>query len=267
MGLIMLILIGTVPMAYSLNRTLPIEHGNQFVVTAQATQQALLNNTSMLSLPNPAQVLSEYVRTKEAKTELIPALATVIGNLGEKLKIHGTVSKVPAQTVSSLRNDMYLAAETIRLIEKDRNIKLNDESKSKLKAFKKQLDEITKFIPVWVKIVVAIALGLGTMAGWKRVVITIGEKIGKSHLTYAQGASAELIAVLTIGAADVYGLPVSTTQVVSSGVAGTMAANKSGLQVITLRNLLLAWVLTLPAAMILSGLLYWVFSHLTIINV
>jgi PiT family inorganic phosphate transporter len=110
--------------------------------------------------------------------------------------------------------------------------------------------------------VVAIALGLGTMAGWKRIVITVGEKIGKTRLTYAQGASAELVAVLTIGAADVYGLPVSTTQVVSSGVAGTMAANKSGLQVITLRNLLLAWVLTLPAAMFLSGLLYWLFSQL-----
>ncbi len=106
----------------------------------------------------------------------------------------------------------------------------------------------TKFIPLWVKVAVAIALGLGTMVGWKRIVVTIGEKIGKTHLTYAQGACAELVAMTTIGAADMFGLPVSTTHVLSSGVAGTMAANRSGLQMATLRNLLMAWVLTLPAA-------------------
>lgn len=113
-----------------------------------------------------------------------------------------------------------------------------------------------------VALAVAIALGLGTMVGWKRIVVSVGEKIGKSHLTYAQGASAETVAMLTIGAADVYGLPVSTTHVLSSGVAGTMAANRSGLQMATVRNLALAWVLTLPAAILLSGCLYWLFSKL-----
>jgi PiT family inorganic phosphate transporter len=97
--------------------------------------------------------------------------------------------------------------------------------------------------------------------GWKRIVVTIGEKIGKTHLTYAQGASAELVAMTTIAAADMFGLPVSTTHVLSSGVAGTMAANHSGLQMQTLRNLVIAWVLTLPAAILISGSLYWVFSH------
>jgi phosphate/sulfate permease len=104
-------------------------------------------------------------------------------------------------------------------------------------------------------------LGLGTMVGWRRIVITVGERIGKQHLTYAQGASAELVAMATIAAADAYGLPVSTTQVLSSGVAGTMAANGSGLQWSTVRNLLLAWVLTLPAAIMLSGLLYVLLRH------
>jgi inorganic phosphate transporter, PiT family len=93
---------------------------------------------------------------------------------------------------------------------------------------------------LWVKI--AVALGLGTMIGWRRIVVTVGEKIGKSHLTYAQGASAELVAMGTIGAADVFGLPVSTTPVLSSGVAGTMAADGAGLQWETVRNLLMAWV-------------------------
>jgi len=100
------------------------------------------------------------------------------------------------------------------------------------------------------------------MVGWKRIVRTVGERIGKQHLTYAQGASAELVAMATIGAADAFGLPVSTTQVLSSGVAGTMAANGSGLQWATVRNLLLAWVLTLPAAILLAGSLYVLFRHL-----
>jgi PiT family inorganic phosphate transporter len=110
-------------------------------------------------------------------------------------------------------------------------------------------------------VAVAIALGLGTMVGWKRIVVTVGEKIGKTHLTYAQGACAEVVAMAMIGAADGFGLPVSTTHVLSSGIAGTMAANRSGLQASTLRNLLTAWVLTLPVAIVLSGGLYWAFSQ------
>jgi PiT family inorganic phosphate transporter len=130
-----------------------------------------------------------------------------------------------------------------------------------LNAYKGSLDAATKFIPTWVKVTVAIALGLGTMVDWKRIVITVGEKIGKSHLTYAQGASAELVAAATIFAADNFGLPVSTTHVLSSGVAGTMAANGSGLQWSTIRNLLMAWVLTLPCAIMLSAALYVIFAR------
>src|SRR6201991_677169 len=144
---------------------------------------------------------------------------------------------------------------------KDKESTLSKEEVATLNAYKGSLDSATKFIPTWVKIAVAIALGLGTMIGWKRILITVGEKIGKSHLTYAQGASAELVAAGTIGAADVLGLPVSTTHVLSSGVAGTMAANGSGLQWSTVRNLLMAWVLTLPSAIMLSGFLYWCFSQ------
>jgi inorganic phosphate transporter, PiT family len=131
-----------------------------------------------------------------------------------------------------------------------------------LNAYKSSLDAATKFIPTWVKIAVAIALGLGTMIGWKRIVVTVGEKIGKTHLTYAQGACAEITAAATIAAADIYGLPVSTTHVLSSGIAGTMAANGSGLQLSTVRNIALAWVLTLPAAMMISGFLYWAFASI-----
>jgi PiT family inorganic phosphate transporter len=115
---------------------------------------------------------------------------------------------------------------------------------------------------VWVKIAVALALGLGTMVGWKRIVVTVGEKIGKSHLTYAQGASAEFVAMGTIGLAEGYGLPVSTTHILSSGVAGTMAAGGGGLQWGTLRAMGMAWITTLPAAMLISGVLYVVFRHI-----
>ena len=106
------------------------------------------------------------------------------------------------------------------------------------------------------------ALGLGTMVGWKRIVVTVGEKIGKTHLTYGQGAAAEIVAMATIGAADGLGLPVSTTHVLSSGIAGTMLANGSGMQWSTLRNIALGWVLTLPAAILLSGTLYFLFRHI-----
>jgi PiT family inorganic phosphate transporter len=129
-----------------------------------------------------------------------------------------------------------------------------------VKNFKSGIDSATRFIPTWVKVAIAIALGLGTMIGWKRIVVTVGEKIGKTHLTYAQGASAEIVAAGMIGVADGLGLPVSTTHVLSSGIAGTMAANGSGLQMSTIRSLALAWVLTLPASMLLAGTLYWLFS-------
>jgi PiT family inorganic phosphate transporter len=156
---------------------------------------------------------------------------------------------------------MYLASEMLSRIAKNGQPELAAPEAGDLKAYKAAIDNATKFIPTWVKVSVAIALGLGTMVGWKRIVVTVGEKIGKTHLTYGQGASAEIIAMATIGAADMWGWPVSTTHVLSSGVAGTMAANRSGLQWATIMNMILAWVLTLPAAITLSGALFWIFRH------
>ena len=157
---------------------------------------------------------------------------------------------------------MYLASEALRVLNKDKENDLKPEEVTAIKAYKKDLDNSTKFIPWWVKVSVAIALGLGTMVGWKRIVITVGEKIGKTHLTYGQGAAAELVAAATIGAADGLGLPVSTTHVLSSGVAGTMLANGSGMQWGTLRNIALGWILTLPAAIMLSGTLFAIFRNI-----
>ncbi len=263
MGLIMLILIGTVPMAYALNRAMPADQATQFAAVAQVTSQSLRQTNALVAAPtDPRAVLADYVRTRTLTFEVVPALAAMADSIGQQVRQAGSLAKLPAAAVANVRNDMYLTSEAIRHLGREPAVKLDAQSDANLKAFKKQIDDATKFIPLWVKVAVAVALGLGTMVGWKRIVVTVGEKIGKSHLTYAQGASAELVAMLTIGAADIYGLPVSTTQVLSSGVAGTMAANRSGLQWSTVRNLLMAWVLTLPAAIALSAGLYWLFVKL-----
>jgi PiT family inorganic phosphate transporter len=185
-----------------------------------------------------------------------------VSDIARQVTQYGSFAKMPNDQVGNTRNDMYLVSEAIRFLMKDKEADLSAQDVATLNAYKGSLDNATRFIPGWVKIVVAIALGLGTMVGWKRIVVTVGEKIGKTHLTYAQGACAEITAAATIAAADGYGLPVSTTHVLSSGIAGTMAANGSGLQMATIRNIVLAWVLTLPAAMALSGTLYFIFSHL-----
>ncbi len=263
MGLIMLILIGTVPTAYALNRAMPSDSVAHFAVVAQAAEESIARKTGGAAGPADAHAaLEEYIRTRTVAATTLPALASLAREISGHVTGYGSLDKVPAGAVHNVRNEMYLASETIRLLKKKGNSGLDADAIKSLGDFQKELDAATKFIPTWVKVAVAIALGLGTMIGWRRIVVTVGEKIGKTHLTYAQGASAELVAMGTIFAADSFGLPVSTTHVLSSGVAGTMAANGSGLQWSTVRNLLLAWVLTLPAAILIAGSLYFVFYHL-----
>ena len=186
----------------------------------------------------------------------------LVKDVGDQVAKYGSLDKVPAEVVGNTRNDMYLTSEAIRFLMKDKENDLNKEEVDDPQRLQGLARHRHQVHPALGQVAVAIALGLGTMIGWKRIVVTVGEKIGKTHLTYAQGASAELVAAATIGAADMFGLPVSTTHVLSSGVAGTMAANGSGLQMATIRNMLMAWVLTLPAAIMLSGSLYVLFSHL-----
>jgi PiT family inorganic phosphate transporter len=261
LGLIMLILVGTVPISYALNHAMPDSEMVRFAAVAQVTQQSLHDAVPGAVPADPRKTLSVYLRTKEYTPEVVPALAAVTESIGQQVKESGSFKKMAATVVANVRNDMYLASETIGKLQKSDKVKFTGDANNNLGAFKKEIDNATKFIPLWVKVAVAIALGLGTMVGWKRIVVTVGEKIGKTHLTYAQGASAELITMATIKAADAFGLPVSTTHVLSSGIAGTMAANGSGLQWATVRNLLAAWVLTLPMAILLSGSLYWLFSQ------
>ena len=263
MGLIMLILIGTVPTAYALNRALPADQLQTFASRSQAASAVIEQKAAGHNvLGNPRPAVTAYVSSHALDERTFPSLAVLVRDISSEIGQYGSFAKVPAGVVGNTRNDMYLASEAIRIVMKDDASTLSSEEIKTLKTYRLSLDEATKFIPTWVKIAVAIALGLGTMIGWKRIVVTVGEKIGKTHLTYAQGACAEITAAATIAAADMYGLPVSTTHVLSSGIAGTMSANGSGLQLSTVRNIALAWVLTLPAAMAISGTLYWAFSRI-----
>ncbi len=261
MGLIMLILIGTVPTTYALNRALPASHAETFKVAAMEAAKVVEAKAAGYNvLGNPRPAVTQYVSSHTINEGTYPSLAALMREISDQVASYGSLAKVPAAAVGNTRNDMYLTSEAIRNLMRDKEAELSPDEMGKLKAYKTEIDASTKFIPLWVKVAVAIALGLGTMIGWKRIVVTVGEKIGKQHLTYAQGAAAEIVAMATIGAADGFHLPVSTTHVLSSGVAGTMAANKSGLQFSTVRNLLMAWVLTLPMAMLISGGLFYVFS-------
>lgn len=262
MGLIMLILIGVVPTAYSLNRTPDVNYLEAYKNASVAVEQALNRYAQPgITVTDPKAVVSDAVKTKTWNDQTTVALQTFIHDTTARLSPFDSVDKVPTDLVSNARNDIYLIGEALKLIDKQKLLVMQDDDLKAVTAYHKAVDNATKFIPLWVKVAVALALGLGTMVGWKRIVVTVGEKIGKSHLTYGQGASAELVAMATIGAADHLGLPVSTTHVLSSGVAGTMAANGSGLQWSTVRNLLLAWVLTLPMAMALSFVLFLVFRQ------
>jgi inorganic phosphate transporter, PiT family len=263
MGLIMLILIGTVPTTYALNHAVTAQQSQDFIAVSAQTAGTLnkyVQNSAAIG--DPREDVTEYIRTKEFKPNTMLALRELVNGVGTEMAIFKELSKVPHTQVRNFRNDMYLVSEAIRLMLKSGKPEIAAADAAVLKNYKTHIDKATRFIPLWVKVAVALALGLGTMVGWKRIVVTVGEKIGRNHLTYAQGAAAEITAMATIGAADGLGLPVSTTHVLSSGVAGTMMANHSGLQWATVRNLLLAWVLTLPAAMTLSGFLFFALRKL-----
>jgi PiT family inorganic phosphate transporter len=265
MGLIMLILIGTVPTAYALNRAVPASHVQEFAQVSTAMGDVLKHYEpagSAAPAGDPRAPVAAYVQSRQLAPGTVPALRRLSEEIAHNVTTYGSLANIPAKEIGNVRNDMYLSSEALRFMLSNHAPAFTAEEQAAVKAYRGALDDSTKFIPTWVKVAVAIALGLGTMVGWKRIVVTVGEKIGKDHLTYAQGASAELVAAATIAAADAYGLPVSTTHVLTSGVAGTMAANRSGLQMSTLRNLVMAWITTLPASIALSGALFFIFRHL-----
>lgn len=260
MGLIMLILIGCVPLAYSLNKNLDTKHIQSFEQLSVQTAAVIYPNHQDIPDTQAREVLTKYIQTKEMSPEVVPALASLTDHLGNHVAKYGDLKDIPEKQVSTIRNDMYLSTTAFKRLDKTKQLPAMSESQAKtVKEYRKNLDSFLQYIPTWVKVAVALALGLGTMVGWKRIVVTVGERIGKDHMTYGQGMSAELVAMTTIAAADGLGMPVSTTHVLNSAVAGTMVANKSGLNFQMVRTILSAWIFTLPATICLSGGLFWLF--------
>jgi PiT family inorganic phosphate transporter len=243
-GLVMLILIGIVPAFFALNKDIDPStlHGPLSKV------EVVLSSIDPSPLSAPDQL--KLQQTKNINAELI-----------RKTKDKTTVESIDKKERFLVRKDILLVDRNLKdLVEKE-EVRVSARDKVILKDNLKSIKKITDYSPSWVLFMIAISLGCGTMIGWKRIVKTIGEKIGKEHLTYAQGASAEIVAASTIALSTYYALPVSTTHVLSSGIAGSMVASKGvkNLQSDTIRNILMAWLLTLPVVMIMSGTLFLLF--------
>ena len=258
-GLIMLVLIGIVPAKFVLDQgstTYQIERTRDAAVHLQQfyeRNQDQLRDYLALGKHNGTE-LPKLFRCDPKLTE--PTIASLLTHL------EGVASykDMPAENRIQVRRFLLCLDDTAKKVGKLQSLSAGE--KADLEKLRKDLTATTEYAPFWVILAVALALGLGTMIGWQRVVLTVGEKIGKQGMTYAQGMCAQVTAVVAIGMANVYSLPVSTTHVLSSGVAGTMVANRSGLQGDTVRNILAAWVLTLPAAMGLAAGFFWIGTKL-----
>lgn len=241
-GILMLILIGVVPAGFALNLDAPTQ---DLARTIEATRTIDL-------------LLDEHGDAGGAGA--IAEVHEEMAIIRETLTGHQSVREIAPAGRFPVRQAILLSDQALTGLVKQGHLGLTEAEQAQLEGARAELRVLTEYAPSWVLVAVALALGIGTTVGWKRIVVTVGEKIGKSHLTYAQGASAELVAMSTIGLSTWLGLPVSTTHVLSSGVAGTMVARSAGLQRCTVRNIGLAWVLTLPVTMVLSAALFAIFS-------
>jgi phosphate/sulfate permease len=243
-GLVMLILIGIVPSYFALN-----------------------DSFTPSKLPGSLTKIEKVISTIDASMLSAPDRANLIeaGELNRGLQARFAtlqdVTSIPKNDRFLVRKDIMIMERHLNAIAKKPEVKLSEAEKKTLKDELKNVRKITDYSPKWVLLMISLSLGFGTMIGWKRIVKTVGEKIGKEHLTYAQGASAEMVAASTIGLSSYFGLPVSTTHVLSSGIAGSMVANRGvkNLQPDTVRNILIAWFLTLPVVMIMAGTLFLLF--------
>ena len=257
MGLMMLVLVILLPSIFSLNMHTSPQAIAQLVATSQAAipvleSQIRGNSIHNQLFANSQSELTNFLKPQGQLNENIwRSLAFESHLIGKSLSISSDFVDMTESDRTQIRTDIYLVANTITKLENQQKL-ANLDQQSLLIDYRNQLDKTIKFIPYWVKITIAIALGSGTMIGWKRVVVTVGKKIGQEPLNYAQGAIAELVTMTTIVTADYFGLPVSTTHILSSGIAGSMVANRSGVQSNTLQNLLLAWLLTLPVCILLG---------------
>lgn len=240
-GLLMLILIAFLPGSFALNRS--------------------FSNSDITSLLTTAQQHLNKIQTadNEIKNSIV-SLDSLINK---------TKSEIAGNSDSSkqrflYRRDIQAIVKTLHTIAGSDKINIQAADKTAFISAAHHLNTVTDYAPVWVIATISISLGIGTMIGWKKIVLTIGEKIGNEHLNYAQGASAEIVAAGTIGLSTGFGLPVSTTHVLSSGIAGAMVASKGAknLNGSTLKSIAMAWILTLPVCIILAMILFALFHLL-----
>ncbi|MEY3404766.1 MAG: hypothetical protein RL161_196 [Bacteroidota bacterium] len=246
-GLVMLILIAIVPTYFALNSDIDLSKLQDPLYKIEQS----LNRIDSTSL-------SEKDRDTYLKVSAIQS------GLTAQFTSAKSVSEIPSADRFSIRRDVMVMDKGIKNLIKNDDVVISTTDEKSLETNMKSLRKVTDYSPSWVLLIISLSLGIGTMIGWKRIVRTIGEKIGKEHLTYAQGASAEMVASFTIGMSSFWGWPVSTTQVLSSAIAGSMVASKGvkNLQPATVRNILLTWALTLPVVVTLSGLLFLLFRNI-----
>lgn len=243
-GLVMLVLIGIVPAYFAIN-----------------------NNLDTRQLPASLTKIEQVVTTIDSTTlskgdrAKLSQVIFMTHDLQNKFSLVNSAGSIAKDDKFVVRKDIMLIDRHLKSLMKKDEVRLSETDKKTLTSSMKEVRKVTDYSPTWVILMISLSLGVGTMIGWKRIVKTVGEKIGKEHLTYAQGASAEMVASITIGLSTSFGWPVSTTHVLSSGIAGSMVANKGvkNLQPDTVRNILLAWFLTLPVVMIMGGGLFLIF--------
>ncbi len=247
-GLVMLILIGIVPIYFALDANFQPAS----VPDSLRKVEQIVAGVDPMDLAAPDR--EKLAEAKDMNARLQARFDTI-----------KSISDIPKEERFLVRKDIMLMDRHFSDIGKKPEVKLSDQDKLSLKSELKNVRKVTDYAPGWVILMISISLGLGTTVGWKRIVKTVGEKIGKQHLTYAQGASAELVAASTIGMSTYFNLPVSTTHVLSSGIAGSMVASKGvkNLQGDTIRNILMAWFLTLPVVMIMAGSLFLLFRSIS----
>jgi PiT family inorganic phosphate transporter len=243
----LLFLIGIVPLYFAVD----VNFKPETVPESLKKIEQVMATVDPMDLSGPDR--ENLAEAKEMNTRLIGRFDTL-----------QVVEDIPKEQRFTVRKDIMLMARHFSDIGKKPEVKLSEREKELLKDELNNVRQVTDYSPRWVILMISLSLGLGTMIGWKRIVKTVGEKIGKEHLTYAQGASAELVAASTIGMSSYFNLPVSTTHVLSSGIAGSMVASKGvkNLQGDTIRNILMAWFLTLPVVMIMAGTLFLLFRSI-----
>jgi phosphate/sulfate permease len=243
-GLIMLIMIAIVPSYFAIDHSKDLSDYRKTIAQVQ-TSYSRVDVKSLIKADS-----FEYAK-----------INSLINDLNVKMGDKTSFAEFNGPDQISIRKDIIIIGKSTKKLLESEDFTINAKDKKILKSQVGDMKSITEYAPMWVIVMIALSLGLGTMVGWKRIVKTIGEKIGKQHLTYAQGASSEIVAASTIGLSTWLGLPVSTTQVLSSGIAGSMVASKGikNLQGKTIKNIFIAWALTLPVTIVLAGGLFLLF--------